>query len=213
MPAIVELQGEQRVSNRELVPVHRTHVAIVDRSTARNLLAGRKRIESRFSQRRRPPLGQAYPGDTVHFKISGGEMIGTAQITRVREFEELSPGDMRRLRREFKRRDSGAGALLERTPALSLRRAHLDHASGAAAGGLACAQAVRQRLGSADRGALGSGRCGDRVGVGDLAVRAVAGEIGADVLHSDLNGRDGDAQVPGVIHGVSVHIAAGGVEA
>ena len=81
--------------------MHRTHVAIVDRDTARHLLAGRKRIESRFSRRRRPPLGRAHPGDTVHFKISGGQVIGTARITLVREFDQLSPGAMRRLRGRF----------------------------------------------------------------------------------------------------------------
>ena len=97
---IVLWQSEQLVLAEELWSLHRAHVAIVDRTAAGHLLGGTKRVESRFSQRKRPPFGRVHAGDTVYFKLSGGGLIGSARVTQVRQFQNLVPRDVCQLRRE-----------------------------------------------------------------------------------------------------------------
>ena len=77
------------------------HVAIVGRAAAGQLLSGAKRIETRFSRRRRPPFGRVLPGDIIHFKLAGGGFIGTSHVMRLREFEDLTPTTLRRLCRQY----------------------------------------------------------------------------------------------------------------
>lgn len=60
----------------------RLHVAIIDAHAGRELLAGRKRVESRFSRQRRAPYGQVARGDQVVFKLVGGPLIGQARVAR-----------------------------------------------------------------------------------------------------------------------------------
>lgn len=84
-------QAVMRTPESHNLRAPRAHVAIVQRSVVRPLLEGSKRIESRFSQSRRPPFGCVSPGDVVHFKLSGGGLIGTASVTHVREFACLQP--------------------------------------------------------------------------------------------------------------------------
>lgn len=77
------------------------HVAIVSRAAAGQLLSGMKQVESRFYTRKRPPFGRIRSGDTVHFKVSGGSVIGSATVTRVRQFESLTPARVALLRRRY----------------------------------------------------------------------------------------------------------------
>ena len=81
----------------------REHVAIVDTRTASALIRGTKRIETRFYRQRRAPFGRIAGGDNVHFKISGVCIIGTARVTNVREFTDLSPAAMDRLQTRYRR--------------------------------------------------------------------------------------------------------------
>jgi hypothetical protein len=81
--------------------VNRSHVATVRPAVARALLRGVKRIETRFYRRRRPPCGRIARGDRVHFKLSGGGLIGTAQVVSVKEVIATTPAVMDRFRREY----------------------------------------------------------------------------------------------------------------
>jgi hypothetical protein len=81
--------------------VDRTHVAILDRSAGAALVAGRKRVETRFSRRRRAPFGAVAPGETIHFKLSGGRWLGHAQVMFVQHFSELTPRMVDWLRRRI----------------------------------------------------------------------------------------------------------------
>jgi len=74
------------------------HIAIVDANAARQLRSGRKRVETRFYRRRRLPLGRVFAGDSIHFKVSGGDIIGTTRVLRVQEYADLTPSDLRDLR-------------------------------------------------------------------------------------------------------------------
>jgi hypothetical protein len=81
----------------------RSHVAIVRPAIARALLQGVKRVETRFYRHRRPPCGQIVRGDVVHFKLSGGGFIGSAQVALVKEVVALTPAAIDRLRRAYGR--------------------------------------------------------------------------------------------------------------
>ena len=81
----------------------RIHVAIVRPAVARALLRGVKRIETRFYHQRRPPWGRISPGDMIHFKLSGGDFIGSTQVVFVKEVAFLTPGAIDRLRRTYGR--------------------------------------------------------------------------------------------------------------
>lgn len=80
-----------------------THIAIVSPSAARLIASGVKRVESRLSCHRRPPFDAVGAGDMVAFKISGGEIIGHALVSRVRQFACLSPLGIELLRRRYGR--------------------------------------------------------------------------------------------------------------
>ncbi len=79
------------------------HVAIIDGRLAAGLLTGHKRVESRFARRRRPPYGRVFPEDEIHFKVSGCDIIGHAPVTRVRQFDKLTPTLIESLRRRYNR--------------------------------------------------------------------------------------------------------------
>jgi hypothetical protein len=79
----------------------RVHLAIVERRVAQALLQGVKRIETRFYRRRQLPYGNIGPGDTVHFKLSGGGLVGTAQVFAVEELANLTPAALASLRRAY----------------------------------------------------------------------------------------------------------------
>lgn len=77
------------------------HVAIVDQRAARELLGGRKQVESRFARRRRLPYGRIWAGDQVYFKLSGGRVIGQWCVARVGLFENLTPEAIESLRARY----------------------------------------------------------------------------------------------------------------
>ena len=77
------------------------HVAIVDRLTAEKLLAGPKRVESRFGKRRCYPHGRVSRGDKIYFKVSGSAIIGHGRVTRVQEFHDLTPTAIDALRKRY----------------------------------------------------------------------------------------------------------------
>lgn len=85
------------------VLVPRTHLAIVSAAAGQALLGGTKRVESRFGRRRRPPCGCVAKGDLIHFKISGGTLLGSSQVLATKEFTGMAPRDMDRVRRVYGR--------------------------------------------------------------------------------------------------------------
>ncbi len=79
----------------------RAHVAIVGRDVAPALLSGLKRIETRFYRHQRTPWGEVTRGDTVYFKLSGGPVLGVAQVSAVKQVMALTPAGVGALRRRF----------------------------------------------------------------------------------------------------------------
>lgn len=81
----------------------REHVAIIAPAIARALLSGAKRIETRFCRRRQVPVGAVQCGDVIHFKLSGGPLIGTCGAANVVEYCDLSPSRVRALHARYGR--------------------------------------------------------------------------------------------------------------
>lgn len=79
------------------------HVAIVLPRYVTAILAGLKTIEARFSRVRCEPFGRVRTGERVYFKECSGPFRATAVVRRVERGEELTPADVRRLRRVYGR--------------------------------------------------------------------------------------------------------------
>lgn len=77
------------------------HVAIVQRRIARELLSGRKSVESRLSSRRVAPFGLVSAGDRIYFKVSGGPFFATAAVDHVEDYTSLTPAKVRLLARLY----------------------------------------------------------------------------------------------------------------
>ncbi|MBU0640829.1 MAG: hypothetical protein KKB50_18340 [Planctomycetes bacterium] len=76
-------------------------MAIVGAEAASRLADGSKRIESRFTRSKRLPYNRVSVGDHIHFKLTGGSIIGTYAATRVVQLERLTPARIRRLRARY----------------------------------------------------------------------------------------------------------------
>ncbi len=83
------------------------HVAIMRKSwgLTEKILSGEKRIESRWYEIRRAPWGRIRPGETVYFKNSGEPVNIRATVSKVLQFEDLTPGKVRTLLKKYGRAD------------------------------------------------------------------------------------------------------------
>jgi hypothetical protein len=79
----------------------REHVAIVSAWAATALAQGVKRIETRFYRHRRAPYALIRAGDTVHFKLTGGFLVGSAHVVAVDQLSSLTPTRIDALRRRY----------------------------------------------------------------------------------------------------------------
>ncbi len=76
------------------------HLAILREPYLSRILAGRKRIESRFGRDRRAPFGQVKTGDLVLLKRAGGPLAGLALVTDAIS-RELTPTEIDELRATY----------------------------------------------------------------------------------------------------------------
>jgi len=84
------------------------HLVILKKPYLDAILAGRKRIESRFYKTRRAHLGRVSPGDKLFLKESSGPVCAVATVTAVRSFENLTPKQISRLKQQYNRYIRGA---------------------------------------------------------------------------------------------------------
>jgi hypothetical protein len=98
------------------------HVAILVEPYLRLLLDGRKTVESRFSNYRRPPYEQVRAGDVLALKQSGGPVVGVCEIAEA-WFYRLTPDAVPRLQSRF------AAALCAETTAFWRQAAARNYAS------------------------------------------------------------------------------------
>lgn len=79
------------------------HLAIMNRPVIEAILAGKKTVESRFSKHKIPPLGVIAVGDLVYIKPPGQEMVGQFRVKKVIEYQGLTPEDVERIFKEYKK--------------------------------------------------------------------------------------------------------------
>ena len=79
----------------------RSHLVVLRPPYLEKILAGRKRIESRFTRSRRAPFGSISVGDRLFLKVSSGPVCAKATVKKVLEFENLSPGKIKQLKAKY----------------------------------------------------------------------------------------------------------------
>ena len=79
----------------------KNHLVILKKPYLDAILAGRKRIESRFSRTKRSPFGQVDVGDKLFLKVSSGPICATATVAAVRNFESLTPEQITKLKEQY----------------------------------------------------------------------------------------------------------------
>ena len=85
----------------EVPPAVRVHLAVGEPKMVELILAGKKTIETRFSETRQPPFGSVEAGDIIILKKSGGPIVGIARAARATFYSHLDGGQVRALRAEF----------------------------------------------------------------------------------------------------------------
>lgn len=86
------------------------HVAIIDPVYLDLILAGRKRVEARLMRNRAAPLGRVRGGDVVYFKAHAGGFGACAVVSRVDQFERLTPEGVADLFRRYNALVCGSAA-------------------------------------------------------------------------------------------------------
>ena len=96
------------------------HLAIMKKSWGftQKILDGGKTLESRWYKTRRAPWGRIKKDDAVYFKNSGEPTTAKAIVTKVIEFEELTP---RKVKGILNRYWKDLGILKEELPAIYKR--------------------------------------------------------------------------------------------
>jgi len=86
------------------------HLAIMKKSwgLTPKILSGEKKIESRWYEKKHLPWNKIKAGETVFFKDSGEPVTIAAEVEKVLQFADLSPGKIRALLKEYGK-DDGIG--------------------------------------------------------------------------------------------------------
>jgi ASC-1-like (ASCH) protein len=77
------------------------HLVILKKPYLDAILAGRKRIESRFSKTRRYAFRRVLPGDKLFLKVSSGPVCATATAAAVKNFENLTPRQIIEIKQRY----------------------------------------------------------------------------------------------------------------
>lgn len=78
------------------------HLAILSSPVIKAIIAGRKSVEIRFSQKKIAPFGMVSVGDVVYMKPPGEDIVGQFEVRQVISFEGLDQNDRDLIRREYK---------------------------------------------------------------------------------------------------------------
>jgi hypothetical protein len=83
------------------------HLVILKKPYLDAILQSRKRIESRFTKTRHHGFGRVQAGDKLFLKLSSGPVCATATAVAVKNFENLTPGQILRLKRCYNQHIGG----------------------------------------------------------------------------------------------------------
>ena len=77
------------------------HLVILKKNYLDAILAGQKRIESRFSRTKRYAFGRIQPGDKLFLKVSSGSVCATAAVAAVKNFQNLTPKQITEIKQQY----------------------------------------------------------------------------------------------------------------
>ncbi len=77
------------------------HLVILKKPYLEAILDGSKTIESRFTKTKRPHFGRVLPGDKLFLKVSSGPVCAVATVAAVKNFENLTPGQIIKLKQRY----------------------------------------------------------------------------------------------------------------
>jgi len=77
------------------------HLAILKKPYLDAILAGRKKIESRFTRTKRPAFGRVSPGDKLFLKQSSGPVCALATAAAVKNFQNLTPKQIIAIKQQY----------------------------------------------------------------------------------------------------------------
>jgi ASC-1-like (ASCH) protein len=78
-----------------------THLVILRKEYVEAILDGRKTIESRFTMNRRAYWEKILYGDRLFIKQSSGLVCATAEVTKVRYYEGLTPERIEQIKKKY----------------------------------------------------------------------------------------------------------------
>jgi len=77
------------------------HLVILKKPYLDAILAGRKKVESRFTRARRYAFGRVLAGDKLFLKESSGLVCATAAVAVVKNFENLTPKQIIEIKQQY----------------------------------------------------------------------------------------------------------------
>jgi len=77
------------------------HLVILKKPYLDAILDGHKQIESRFTKTRHGAFGRVLAGDTLFLKVSSGPVCARATVTAVKNFENLTPGQIIKIKQRY----------------------------------------------------------------------------------------------------------------
>jgi len=77
------------------------HLVILKKLYLDAILEGHKQIESRFTKTRHGAFGRVLAGDTLFLKVSSGPVCARATVTAVKNFENLTPGQIIKIKQRY----------------------------------------------------------------------------------------------------------------
>jgi len=77
------------------------HLVILKKPYLDAILEGRKQIESRFTKTKPPAFGQVSVGDILFLKLSSGPVCATATVIEVKNFKNLTPGQIIEIKQRY----------------------------------------------------------------------------------------------------------------
>jgi ASC-1-like (ASCH) protein len=83
------------------------HLVILKKPYLDAILAGRKRIESRFIKTRHHGFGRVGAGDKLFLKLSSGPVCATATVAAVKDFQNLTPEQILELKQLYNQHIGG----------------------------------------------------------------------------------------------------------
>jgi len=84
------------------------HLVILKKPYIDAILEGRKTVESRFYRTRHKWLSQINAGDKLFLKASSGPVMATATVAAVKHFDNLTPPQIVKLRRQYNQHIAGS---------------------------------------------------------------------------------------------------------